>query len=81
MESYTSLQYLTRSTELQHICNTHQQTKQSVLYRVVPVMLHSRNKPDATFAFLDKESSLTLPEEGITIKLELSTEIERLCLK
>lgn len=58
-----------------------QQPKQSVLYRIVPVELQSRNKSIAMFAFLDEGSSVTLVEEKIATELGLPGEVESLCLR
>ncbi|XP_075163025.1 uncharacterized protein LOC142235646 [Haematobia irritans] len=62
--------------------NTHDVTKQPLLFKVLPVCIHgNNNKVVHTFAFLDDGSSTSLIEENILNQLDLKGETEQLCLK
>lgn len=63
-------------------CHTHRNvSNKSVLFRIVPVILHGRTKSINTFAFLDEGSSLTMIEKGAAAELELEGTPENLCLR
>lgn len=60
---------------------THRDINQSVLFRVVPIILYGPNTQVKTHAFLDDGSSLTLIEKSVADELDLQGEHEPLCLK
>lgn len=64
-----------------HATHQLQEGRQSVLLRIVPVVLYGRNTKLNTYAFLDEGSTLTLIDEEIADYLELKGTPEELCLK
>lgn len=64
-----------------HTCNTHQGGNKTVLFQYIPVKLHNRGVTIETYAFLDLGSSVTLLEENLASKLQLSGQNYPLCLR
>lgn len=62
-------------------CNTHVYPTNRVLFRVVPVFLHGRQKHIKTYAFLDDGSSLTMIDSTLAAELDLNSQPDPLCLQ
>ncbi|XP_062713750.1 uncharacterized protein LOC134290600 [Aedes albopictus] len=61
--------------------NVHRQLPCPVLFRILPVTLHGKNKSVTTLAFLDDGSSYTLMEKELADELGVEGEAEPLCLQ
>lgn len=67
------------SVQLQKVeCNTREDAKRSVIFRMVPVTLHAGSKRYETLAFLDEGSSSTLIDEEVINRLKIKGEPEPL---
>ncbi|XP_062711573.1 uncharacterized protein LOC134289576 [Aedes albopictus] len=62
-------------------CHAHHSSITRTLFRVVPVMLYSRDKVLKTYAFLDDGSSWTLMDAGLAVELGLDGKLEPICLR
>ncbi|XP_062715630.1 uncharacterized protein LOC134291645 [Aedes albopictus] len=62
-------------------CNAHHNPATKTLFRVVPVMLYSREKVVKTYAFLDDGSSWTLMDAELAAELNVDGERVPICLK
>lgn len=59
----------------------HKVDLQSIMFRVIPIVLHGKNVSVSTYAFLDEGSSLTLLEDSLADELNLVGDFEPLCSK
>ncbi|XP_055906876.1 uncharacterized protein LOC129942102 [Eupeodes corollae] len=55
--------------------------KTSVLFKIIPVVLHNKDKKIDTFAFLDDGSSISLIDESLASELNVEGDLQPLCLK
>lgn len=62
-------------------CNTHQSVSNTVLFRYLPVILRGENTSVKTYAFLDEGSAMTLLDQELADKLNLSGPIKPLGLR
>lgn len=69
-----------KGNNIQPIC-THQTISQSILFRIIPIILFGKDKNIKTHAFLDDGSSITLIEGSLATELGLDGEAAPLCLK
>ncbi|XP_058446466.1 uncharacterized protein LOC131427358 [Malaya genurostris] len=58
----------------------HRHDQRSILFKIVPVMLHGKNTSIRTYAFLDDGSDLTLLDSDLAKELGLQGERDPLCL-
>ncbi|XP_058465784.1 uncharacterized protein LOC131439138 [Malaya genurostris] len=63
------------------VISAHCSNQESILFKVIPVILSHKGKSISTFAFLDDGSNLTLMEEEIAEELELNGNVTPLCIQ
>ncbi|XP_055910431.1 uncharacterized protein LOC129944792 [Eupeodes corollae] len=62
-------------------CNAHQNKATSVLFRVLPIIIHGQNGKVKVYAFLDEGSSLSLMDDALQKELGIHGQADPLCLK